>query len=160
MLYLYNKKLNMSIQSIINSCEQHWNNYKDDCSGFVKAVATDLGITLTGQADDIVNQIQSGNWSPINDPVEAEKQAENGYLVIAGIKAADYVPPQVNGHVVVVVSGGLVPSGNGQSYPHGYWGQLHGIGKRNQSISYAFNAASIINVVYAAISANNVQNLS
>ena len=39
-------------QTIINKCETEFNAHSDDCSGFVKAVANDLGIVLTGMADD------------------------------------------------------------------------------------------------------------
>lgn len=49
-------------QKVINSCEAHWDAFRSDCSGFVKAVAADFGITLTGQADDIVDQIQGPGW--------------------------------------------------------------------------------------------------
>jgi hypothetical protein len=33
----------MSVKTV---CESNWDAYLDDCSGFVKAVATELGVTL------------------------------------------------------------------------------------------------------------------
>ncbi|MET1257374.1 hypothetical protein [Aliikangiella maris] len=43
---------------IVNLCEKYWEEHKKNCSGYVKDIAKNLGITLAGQANNIVDQIQ------------------------------------------------------------------------------------------------------
>ena len=43
---------------IIAICEREWSDARDDCNKFVKAVAGALGITLTGNADSIVDHLE------------------------------------------------------------------------------------------------------
>ena len=68
------------------------NKYKSDCSGFAKAVAEDFGIVLTGQANDIVDQIQKQPWQLLKSGSEASNKAAG--LVVAGLKGAPL------GHVI------------------------------------------------------------
>jgi hypothetical protein len=131
-------------QGIIDSCENHWDAYKSDCSGFVKAVATDFGITLTGQADDIVDEMQGDGWDVVVDGPAAEQQAAAGDFVLAGLKGADQNPPQTHGHVVVVVKGPLAKG----KYPSAYWGTLNGVGAKGKTINYAWKEADRDNVIY------------
>ena len=42
-----------------DACEACFDAHKDDCSGFVRAVAASLGVTLQGLADDIVVTIRT-----------------------------------------------------------------------------------------------------
>jgi hypothetical protein len=133
-------------QQVIISCEAHWDQYNADCSGFAKAVAIDFGITLTGQADNIVDQIQTAPWQSVADGPSAKTQAELGSLVIAGLKGAQHQPPRANGHVVVVVSGPLAQG----KYPSAYWGTLGGTGAKNKTLNYAWNTADRDNVIYAS----------
>jgi hypothetical protein len=46
-------------QRIINACEAEYQAHITDCSGFVKAVAKNLGIILYGLANDIVDRFCS-----------------------------------------------------------------------------------------------------
>src|SRR6516164_2166078 len=99
-------------------CEADWDAHKNDCSGFVKAVATDLGIVLTGMANDIVDEIASAPWTSLNsDGVAAKQKAEAGFFVVAGLKDTPH------GHVVVITPGPLAHD----KYPTGYWGRLGGV---------------------------------
>lgn len=123
---------------IVASCEQHWDAYKTDCSGFVKAVAKDFGIVLTGLADSIVDQIEQAPWKTLASGVEAAAKASVG-LVVAGLKATPH------GHVVIIVPGKLAHG----KYPTGYWGQLGGLGKKNATINWAWNAADRDKVTYS-----------
>jgi hypothetical protein len=91
---------------ILRACEKHWDAHKDDCSGFVKAVAAELGIALTGQANDIYEQIQRSPWSVI-----ARGKRGGEHAATAGI-AAGYGGKFVvgasrnssgHGHVAVIV---------------------------------------------------------
>jgi cell wall-associated NlpC family hydrolase len=95
-----------------------------DCSGFVRAVATDLGIEprLTGQADDIMDQCRSSSaWGTLKSGEAAATAAADGYFVIAGLKANEHVPAKNNGHVVVII--GRKPLYH-STYPYCYGGSL------------------------------------
>ncbi len=131
-----------SPQAIIDSCEKHWDDNKDNCSGFVKAVASDFGIQLTGLADDIVDQISA--WEAAADGVAAKSAADSGYFVVAGLKGADHSPPRQHGHVAIVVQGPLARG----KYPTGYWGSDGGVGEKNKTLNYAWREADRDNVLY------------
>lgn len=133
-------------QQVIDTCESEFDAHSNDCSGFAKAVAKDLGIDLSGLADDICDQIQGSDWNQLTDGVAAKQMADAGYFVIGGLKGADNVPPQTHGHVVVVVSGPLAHD----KYPSAYWGKLNGVGSKDQTVNYAWNQASRDLVIYAA----------
>jgi hypothetical protein len=135
-------------QNIIDLCKKEWVFHKSDCSAFVEGVAADLGIKLTGQADDIVGEIHGGNWTLLPNGIAAKQKADAGGFVIGGLKGADNVPPQDHGHVVVVVSGPL-DSTYGK-YPTAYWGRLNGVGEENKTVNYAWNKNSVDQVYYAA----------
>ena len=124
---------------VVATCEAKWDAHKNDCSGFLKAVATVLGVTLTGQANDIVDQIQKSPWTLAKDGLEAKAKAESGFFVVAGLKDTP------NGHVVVITPG---PVAHGK-YPTGYWGRLGGVGRKNTTINYAWSKEDLDSVVYA-----------
>jgi hypothetical protein len=133
--------------SIIARCEAVWDANKSDCNAFAKAVATGFNVTLNGQANDIVDQIQTeSGWTKLTDGVAAKSAADQGQLVIGGLKGSDMIPAEAHGHVVVVVSGVLA---NGK-YPTAYWGKLNGVGRKNTTINYAWKAGDRDKVVYAA----------
>jgi hypothetical protein len=44
---------------------KNWERRKSDCSGFLKAVAADLGITLIGQANSLIDSMASVPWLPL-----------------------------------------------------------------------------------------------
>jgi hypothetical protein len=132
-------------QKIIDACEANWDAHKSDCSGFLKAVATAFDITLTGQADNIVDEIQGDDWTGLTDGIEAKEKADAGWFVVAGMKSTDHIPPQSNGHVAMIVSGDLAQG----KYPTGYWGQLGAVGAKNKTLNWAWNAASRDGVIYA-----------
>ena len=122
------------------ACEQEWNRWKADCSGFLKAVAGDLGVTHDGQANAIIDTMGQPPWLQLgNDAAEAVRCLDMGHLVVAGLKATP------NGHVVVIVSGPATP------YPFGYWGRLDSVGCENASINWAWDHADLPNVQYFAI---------
>ncbi len=110
-----------------------------NCSGYVKDVAKDLGIILTGQANDIVDQIQKAPWISIKSGKEAKLKAELGMFVVAGLKAKPH------GHVVIVVPGSLSHG----KYPTAYWGSLGGVPKKKTTINWSWNKSDRDNVFYA-----------
>ena len=140
-------RLSSDAGDIIDECEIQFDQFKSDCSGFVKAVANALSINLTGQADDIVKAIQEDDWVQLGkDGVAAKNKADAGWFVIGGLLSIKNVPPQDHGHVVVVVSGPLAQD----KYPTAYWGKLGGVGEKNKTINWAWNVASRDNVIYSA----------
>jgi hypothetical protein len=86
------------------------------------------------------------DWTSVPDGVSAKQKADEGNLVIAGLKAADSDPPRANGHVAVVVSGPLDATHN--QYPTAYWGSLRSVGKKNSTLNYSWNSADRDNVEY------------
>lgn len=136
---------------VVLACERYWDIWKADCSGFTKAVAQDLGISLSGQANEIVDQIQKAPWLKLASGIEARDKADMGMFVIAGLKAA------VNGHVAIVVPG---PLAHGK-YPTGYWGSLppphnpNKVGKKNTTLNYSWEKKDVDKVIYCFITVDS-----
>lgn len=128
-----------SSAAVVSACEANWEAHKSDCSGFAKAVAHALGMTLTGMANDIVDQIQSSPWTLAMDGVDAKQKAEAGMFVIGGLKETGH------GHVVVVTPGPLAH----EKYPTAYWGRLGSVGAKNTTINWAWDQQDRDKVVYA-----------
>lgn len=133
-------------EEIIATCENNFETGKADCNLFVKSVASKFGVTLTGNADKITEEITEGGWTPIANGIEAKAKADAGWLVIVGIMGKDYDPKSAHGHVCVVVSGSLDTTY--KKYPTAYWGRLGGIGEKSKTVNYAYNAKSVDRVVY------------
>ena len=134
-------------QDVIAACEAEWEAHKSDCSGFAKAVAAQLNVTLNGLANDIVDEIAAVPWTQLADGPSAAACAGAGQFVLAALKGANQVVPDAHGHVVVVVQG---PLADGR-YPTAYWGKLGGVGAKDQTINWAWRAGDRDNVVYGAI---------
>jgi hypothetical protein len=131
---------------IIAICQREWPGAKDDCNKFVKAVAGALGITLTGNANSIVDQIVGAGWTKLADGKAAAQEAALGSLVIGGLKGSDQEEPSEHGHVVVVVDGPL----NRDQYPSAYWGRLGGGGAENKTINWSWRSGDRDRVIYGA----------
>ena len=129
-------------------CEACFAAHANDCSGFARAVAQQLGVPLNGLANDIVETIRNDPaWTELDDGVEAEQNAASGKLVIGGLRGDEQARPHPHGHVVVVVAGQPLNRGK---YPFAYWGRLGGGGKQNETINWAWSADDRDNVTYAA----------
>jgi hypothetical protein len=126
---------------IIAVCEAEWDAWKADCSGFVKAVATKIGVPLSGRANQIIDHLESAaGWENLaTDGPLATTRASQGCLVVAGLKA------QPHGHVVVIVQSAS------QKFPLAYWGRLGTVGRKNTSINWSWNRADLPKVRYFAI---------
>ncbi len=132
--------VNNRMLKVITLCEKYWAKNEKNCSGFVKDVASDLGIAVTGQANDIVDQLTGGaHWKLCKDGIDARQKAIEGKFVVGGLKAMP------NGHVVIVVRG---PLAHGK-YPTAYWGSLGGVGKKNATINWSWNKTDRDLVTYA-----------
>ena len=122
----------MTPEKIIACCEAHWETYKSDCNGFVKAVAHELGAKLEGNANEISGHIQQLPQIT-SDGMTAATWASEGKLVVAGLKGEDHQPARSHGHVVVVVAGPLAHD----KYPTACWGTLGSTGRKNQTLNWA-----------------------
>lgn len=130
------------------ACEACFNAHANDCSGFARAVASELGAQLHGLANEIVDTIRGGNgWAPLQDGAAAAKSAAAGKLVIGGLKGSEQTHADPHGHVVVVVAGPLDPTHH--AYPKAYWGKLGGRGAKDQWTNYAWNDGDRDRVSYA-----------
>jgi hypothetical protein len=118
----------MSSKHVIAACQKHIGRYGNDCSGFAKAVADDLGVVLTGDANGIVDFIQVA-WSPLQDGATARAFASRGFFVIGGVKASRH------GHVVVVVDGPLAHN----KYPYAFWGSYQALTILGQTVNAGFS---------------------
>jgi len=136
----------MTATDITGFCEKEWEPNKTNCSGFVKAVAADLQLQLTGMANEIVDQLSDPSWTALANGIEAKAKADAGWFVVAGLKGSDQQHFDSHGHVVVVVAG---PLAHGR-YPSAYWGRLGGVGAKNQTINFAWNLSDRDKVKYAA----------
>lgn len=141
-------EFNPTAKKIIDVCEDEWPANKSDCSGFVRDAAGALGVTLEGNANDIVDQINSGAWDQIPDGKAAKDAADKGKLVIAGLRGDAQQQPAKHGHVVVVVSGPL----SKEKYPTAYWGTLGGTGERAKTLNWAWRAGDRDRIRYGATS--------
>ena len=131
-----------------DACEANFAAHADDCSGFARAVAQRLGVTLTGLANQIVDTIRdSPEWTPLDDGVAAAQAAAAGKFVLGGLRGDEQTHRDAHGHVVVVVAGRPL---NRDKYPFAYWGRLGGGGKENETVNFAWRAEDRDNVTYAA----------
>lgn len=88
---------------LLEIAKQAAKNNQANCSGSVRQVANQLGITLEGQqANDQVNwlekQVSLGKWQKVNKD-NAATLAAKGQFVVVGLKKTS------NGHIAVVVKG-------------------------------------------------------
>ncbi|MBC7987852.1 MAG: hypothetical protein H7X93_14465 [Sphingomonadaceae bacterium] len=111
-------------RKVIETCKAQWPATKGSCNGFVTAVASELGVTLSGTANQILDHItgQGSEWKALSDGVAAKAAAEKGSLVIAGLRSGDFTPADDHGHVVIVVAGPMNPGGWA---PAAYWGSIN-----------------------------------
>jgi hypothetical protein len=133
-------------RAVIDACEAQWDANKVDCNAFVIAVASQFGITLTGNADNIVNQMLGPGWTAVPDGAKAKTLAEAGMLVLAGLKGNEHAPARALGHVAVVTAGPLAFN----HYPTGYWGSMDGIPAKARTLNWAWRQEDRDRVHYAA----------
>lgn len=138
---------------LLRKCEEVWEEEfipgtknRDNCSGFVKAVAKKLGVPLgeTLNADGLVDAISS-SWTKLASGKDAATEAGLGKFVVAGMRAKDHAPSRNHGHVVVIVSGDLYRD----KYPKCWGGSLGSAQSRGtKSVGEVWNRADRDNVGY------------
>src|SRR4051812_36386472 len=145
--------MNENAKKIIEACEENFEKYKSDCSGFVKAVVSSVSrSSLHGNADDIVDFLNhTDGWTVLanGDGQAAKEKADNGWLVVGGMMNTELTPARSHGHVVIVVTGSL--DAVHHNYPTAYWGMFGGVGAKNKCLNYSFNRTDRDHVHYYAI---------
>jgi hypothetical protein len=143
--------LNPNAQRIVDACADLWPNQHDACNRFSIEVASRVGVTLTGIADQIVDQIRGPGWTRLTDGPAARDTATQGKLVVAGLKSGDFTHPRAEGHVAIVVPGPMNPLGWA---PAGYWGStdpdVAEKGGSGSPISLCFRLEDKDKIVYAS----------
>ena len=122
----------------------------NNCNEFVIAVAAKCGVTLRGNADQIMNEITGPPWEQLgHDGVAARAAAERGALVVGGMTSQAL--GDAHGHVVIVVKGPLAHD----KYPTAYWGSqnpaIRADGGIGTTINYTFNTHDRDRVSYACL---------
>lgn len=130
-------------QKVIKACKDTWPGSKGSCNGFVQDAAAELGVALSGTADEILAAITAtgSGWTKVANGVAAKAAAEKGKLVVAGLDSASL--GDAHGHVVIVVAGAMNPGGWA---PAAYWGSLNATiaakGGDGSPLSLCFTAAA------------------
>lgn len=135
---------------VIAACKKNWDANKGDCSAFVRAVSQELGFTLSGQANDIYQEIQKDPWTRIGVGTQSSSvagiSAGEGKFVLAAMTGSP------NGHVAVVVDyrnafDSYSPSERNKAVAS--WGALHSVGADYQKITSSFTAADLARTLFA-----------
>lgn len=90
-------------EQVLAAAKKVYPAWKNDGSGFVRAVALEFSITLQGNADSLVDYWDA-NWEVI-PRVDALDYVREGRFVVAGLRSKDHQPARNNGHVVVIIEG-------------------------------------------------------
>ena len=135
---------------VIAACTKRWSDNKGDCSAFVRAVAHDLGLDLSGNANSIYSQITASPWNRIGIGTDAATvagvTAGEGNLVIGAKK------DQPNGHVAVVVDyrnafASYSPLDRNKAVA--FWGSLNSVGHEYTRITLSWTATDLKDVLFA-----------
>jgi hypothetical protein len=130
-------------ETILAACRRYYSAHRDDCAAFLRAVAADLGFSLTGNADALVAEL-SRSWTRLTRE-QAIAAAEAGQFVVVGLRSRDFNPPGNHGHVGVVVPG---PLRHGL-YPPVWCGSIgHVPSSGNLSVSGIWRVADRNRVLY------------
>lgn len=140
-------------QCIVDKCKAVWETEyitgiknKDNCSGFVKSVAKELGVPLpaTANADGIMDAV-ANTWKKVNSGAEAANLASTGAVVLAGLKGGSHKPARQNGHVAIVISGKLYR----EKYPAVWGGSTGGAQSQgDKTVGEVWNRTDRDNVAY------------
>lgn len=127
------------------ACDACFAAHDGDCSGFVRAVAARLGVTLPASANAIVDLLRDGGgWTRLGGAAAAARSAGNGNFVIAGFKGQEAARTREDGHLAII----LGPDPRGGAYPLGAWATKGG-GAKARSIDHAWTAPDRDRLTYA-----------
>jgi hypothetical protein len=135
---------------VIGACTKHWPANNGDCSAFVRAVAHDLRLEVTGNANSIYDQISVAPWARIGIGTDAATiagvSAGEGKLVIAAR------PAQPNGHVAIIVDyrnafDSYIAVDRNKAVA--FWGSLNSVGQDYTRITRSWTASDLTQVLFA-----------
>ena len=103
-------------EAIRKSLTKAWGDVslQSNCSGFLKQVAKEQGITLEGRANDIIEFIKT-HWELVPTAALAAQAAADGSFVIALLSGPEHADHRDHGHVAVVLPGPLQVRGSGET---------------------------------------------
>lgn len=125
--------MNLVTRDVEASCRKLLDKYKDNCSGFVRAVSDDLMLYLPGASGNATEQVDFmklllGSHARTIDSLkylgdgksaepDAVRLAKEGNFVVCGMTQKELQRNRAgktvaNGHVAVVVGVGVVPGGH------------------------------------------------
>jgi hypothetical protein len=135
---------------VLAACTKHWPDNQGDCSGFVRAVAQDLGFALSGNANAMYTQISKDPWIRIGIGTQASATAGitagEGKFVVAAEQG------QKNGHVAIVVDYRNAFDSYSQvdrDKAVAFWGKLHSTGAEYERITRSWTATDLERVLFA-----------
>ena len=140
---------------ILAACEKHWPAYKDDCSGFLKAVFKELGTTATlpnVAANDLYDYFkqQKSDWFYVGTGQNATSLAgacaHEGDLVVAAWKNPD---GEKHGHLAIVTEYmSTAKASKPEQRLLSYWGSYGSEGKKGERITLSFSATKLNDTSY------------
>lgn len=135
---------------VIAACTKHWPDNQGDCSAFVRAVAQDLGLVLSGNTNAIYTQIAKDPWVQIG--IGAQASATAGVTAGEGKFVVAAEQGEKNGHVAVVVDyrnafDSYSPVDRDKAVA--FWGKLNSVGKEYSRITLSWTAVDLKRVLFA-----------
>ena len=134
---------------VFKACKKHYTEKNQvACNFFFNAVCKELGIPMSGQADDIVKSMET-QWLNAGDGQQASVLAQS-YVVAAGLHSSKHAlrdgKKVKNGHVGFIVDGPLYRG----KYPPIFCGALGsgGRSKGNKSVGEVWRPVDRDNVKY------------
>jgi hypothetical protein len=98
---------------VLKASFQHFHAWQMDCSGYVKAVARELGVPIhQGMANGIVDSLAKGEggWQRLGSLEEAQAAANRGNFVVVGLENPEHgVGELPHGHLAIILPGGPTP---------------------------------------------------
>jgi len=135
----------MNRKEIIDTAEAKFEDNKDDCNKFLKAVADKLNVDLPigEDANGLFDHMErSPQWKPLGKGAPgmdlALHYALNGSFVVAAMKEKG------DGHVAVIVGEDI------DGTPTAYWGQLGGAGQKRGRLSASWARKKFPTISYFA----------
>lgn len=121
---------------VIGACTKHWPANNGDCSAFVRAVAHDLGLEVTGNANSIYDEISAVPWARIGIGTDA--------ATIAGVSAGE-------GKLVIAARRNAFDSYSAvdRNKAVAFWGSLDAVGQEYTRITRSWTASDLTQVLFA-----------
>lgn len=108
---------NSLADKIIRICKENFEEFKTSTTLFVKNVCFTLKVPLNGQANEILDYLKNSQGFKKVDKNTAHTNANNGHLVLCGLKGNLRKVPTRDGHICIITKGNMI-----NDLPVGFWG--------------------------------------